>query len=51
MISVTPRSSFSKMNKRVSIVEPLPGWEDKEAVIDNRLSLVMMMMMMMMIGN
>ena len=29
------------MNKRVSIVEPLPGWEDKEAVIDNRLSLVM----------
>ena len=29
------------MNKRVSIVEPLPGWDDKEAVIDNRLSLVM----------
>ena len=29
------------MNKRVSIVEPLPGWEDKEAVIDNRLSIVM----------
>ena len=35
------RSTISKMNKRVSIVEPLPGWEDKEAVIDNRLSIVM----------
>ena len=50
MISVTPRSTISKMNKRVSIVEPLPGWEDKEAVIDNRLSLVMMLMLMMVGG-
>ena len=38
---ITSRSTISKMNKRVSIVEPLPGWEDKEAVIDNRLSIVM----------
>ena len=29
-----------RMNKRVSVVEPLPGWDDKEAVIDTRSSLV-----------
>ena len=31
---------FKRMNKRVSVVEPLPGWDDKEAVIDTRSPLI-----------